>query len=241
MDTYLQITSVWGVYVAGVVFVAGMAWRIWEWRSTPKSPIPLGMFPKPKTGTGRFFKMLKDTFIAPQSFKIEPWMWLAAMAFHLAALGAFVGHLRLIREFPFLPEMLGEAGMNTFAAWSGSIAGVLMLGAVLFWIARRTYGPYKTISVPEDYLLLALLLGVVVMGDHMRFVYGSTVHAAVYREWFLSLLAFKPAFPAELTSSNVGFSLGTHMLFVDAFLIYFPFSKLVHSVGALVSNHVRSE
>jgi nitrate reductase gamma subunit len=241
MDTYLQITSVWGVYLAGIVFIAGMAWRIWEWRTTPKSPIPLGMFPKPKTGAGRFFKMLKDTFVAPQSFRIEPWMWLAAMAFHIAALGAFVGHLRLLHEFPFLPEMLGEAGMNTFAAWSGSIAGVLMLGAIIFWIARRTYGPYKTISVPEDYLLLALLLGVVLMGDHMRFVYGSTVHAATYREWFLSLMRFRPAFPAELTAGNVGISLGTHMLFVDAFLIYFPFSKLVHSVGALASNYVRSE
>ena len=56
MDTYLQITSVWGVYLAGIVFIAGMAWRIWEWRTTPKSPIPLGMFPKPKTGVGRFGK-----------------------------------------------------------------------------------------------------------------------------------------------------------------------------------------
>jgi nitrate reductase gamma subunit len=241
MNTYLQITSVWGVYLALAVFIVGMAWRIREWMTTPRSPIPLGMFPKPKTKSGRFFKMLKDTFIAPQSARIEPAMWIAAMAFHIAALGAFVGHLRLIREFPVLPSLLGDAGMNTFAAWSGSIAGILMLVAIVFWIARRTYGPYKTISVPEDYLLLALLLGVVVMGDHMRFVYGSVVHAATYRAWFTSLLTFRPSFPAELTSSNVGISLGTHMLFVDLFLIYFPFSKLVHSVGSLVTNYVRSE
>src|SRR5450759_1225752 len=161
MNTYLQITSVWGVYLALVVFIVGMAWRIRDWMTTPRSPIPLGLFPRPKTKTGRFFKMLKDTFIAPQSFQIS-----AAMAFHIAALGAFVGHLRLIREFPVLPTLLGDAGMNAFAAWSGSIAGILMLAAVLFWIARRTYGPYKILSVPEDYLLLALLLGVVVMGDH---------------------------------------------------------------------------
>ena len=241
MNTYLQITSVWGVYLAIAVFVIGMAWRIRGWMTTPRSLIPLGMFPKPKTKTGRFFKMLKDTLIAPQSFKIEPAMWLAAMAFHIAALGAFVGHLRLIHEFPVLPSLLGEAGMNAFAAWSGSIAGILMLLAVIFWIARRTYGPYKTISVPEDYLLLVLLLGVVVMGDHMRFVYGGIVHAATYREWFTSLLVFKPSFPAELTSSNVGVSLGTHMLFVDLFLIYFPFSKLIHSIGSFVQNYVRSE
>lgn len=241
METYLWITSVWGIYLTAVVFFGGMAWRIYQWTTTPKSPIRLGMFPKPKTGAGRFGKMLTDTFIAPQSFKIEPTMWLFAFAFHIAALGAFVGHARLFREFPILPELLGEAGMNSFAAWSGSIAGIIMLVGVLYWIGRRTYGPFKNLSVPEDYLLLFLLLGVIAMGDHMRFVYGDIVHAATYREWFMSVMTFKPAFPAKLLESNVGISLGTHMLFTDLFLMYFPFSKLVHSIGAFSSNLVRSE
>jgi nitrate reductase gamma subunit len=241
VNLFLQITSVWGVYLALAVFTVGMVWRVWQWSTVPKSPIRLGMFPKPASKTGRFFKMLKDTFVAPQSARIEPAMWVFAMAFHIAAFGAFVGHLRMVREFPVLPALLGEAGMESFAAWSGSIAGILMLVAVLFWIGRRTVGPYKTISVPEDYLLLALLLGIVIMGDHMRFVYGSIVHAATYREWFLSLFSTSPGFPAEITSSNLGWSLGAHMLFVDAFLIYFPFSKLIHTVGSLTANWVRSE
>ncbi len=131
--------------------------------------------------------------------------------------------------------------MNAFAAWSGSIAGSLMLVGVIYWIARRTYGPYKNLSVPEDYLLLALLLGVIVMGDHMRFIYGDTIHAATYREWFSSLLRFEPSFPAEILESGVGWSLGTHMLFTDLFLMYFPFSKLVHAIGAFATNLVRSE
>ncbi|MDZ4064977.1 MAG: respiratory nitrate reductase subunit gamma [Coriobacteriia bacterium] len=239
METYLYITSVYGVYLGIGVFVVGMAWRIYQWATTPKSPVPLGLFPKPKTGAGRFFKMLKDTFIAPQSARIEPVMWVFAFAFHVAALGAFVGHGRLIAEFPLLPELLGEEGMNTFAAWSGSIAGTIMLIAVVFWIARRTFGPFKQLSVPEDYLLLALLFGVIIMGDHMRF-FGN-VHAATYREWFTSLLALRPVIPAEILSSNVGWSLGTHMLFTDLFLIYFPFSKLVHTIGTFSANLVRSE
>ena len=107
MDTYLQITSVIGVYVAGVVFVAGMAWRVYQWATTPKSPVRLGMFPKPATRGGRIAKMLKDTFIAPQSAAIEPRMWLFAMVFHVAALAAFIGHLRLVQEFPVLPSLLG--------------------------------------------------------------------------------------------------------------------------------------
>jgi nitrate reductase gamma subunit len=238
MDTYLQITSVIGVYVAGVVFVVGMGWRIYQWATTPKSPVRLGMFPKPATRAGRIVKMLKDTLIAPQSAQIEPRMWIFAMAFHLAALAAFVGHLRIVQEFPILPELLGEAGMNSFAGWAGGIAGVIMMVAVMYWIARRTFGPFKNLSVPEDYLLLVLLFGIIIMGNHMRF-FGDGVHAADYREWFTSLLVFKPMIPDSL--SSVGWSLGTHMLFVDAFLIYFPFSKLVHTIGSFSANLVRSE
>lgn len=241
METYLQITSVWGAYLAGVVFIVGMIWRIWQWKTTPRSPIPLGMFPKPPSSSGRFFKMLKDTFIAPHSAKIAPWMYAVAMAFHLALAAVVVGHVRIVTEYPILPDLLGKEGMNAFAAIAGGTTGVVMLVTVLLWIARRTFGPFKAISVPEDYLLLAILLGVIVMGNHMRFVYGDIVHAEPYREWFLSLLAFRPHFPAELTSSNVGWSLGTHMLFIDMLLIYFPFSKLIHLIGSLSTNYVRSE
>ncbi|MBC7266026.1 MAG: respiratory nitrate reductase subunit gamma [Coriobacteriia bacterium] len=241
METYLAITAIWGVYLTAVVFFVGMGVRVYQWATTPRSPVPLGMFPKPETKGARVAKMLKDTFLAPHSARIEPAMWIFAMAFHVAALGAFVGHGRLLAEFPVLPELLGEEGMNAFAAWSGSIAGSLMLVGVIYWIARRTFGPYKNLSVPEDYLLLALLLGVVVMGDHMRFIYGGTIHADTYREWFLSLLRLRPHIPEKILASNVGWSLGTHMLFTDLFLMYFPFSKLVHAIGAFSTNLTRSE
>jgi nitrate reductase gamma subunit len=165
-------------------------------------------------------------------------MWLFAMMFHVAALAAFVGHLRIVQEFPVLPKLLGTDGMNTFAGWAGGVAGVLMMVAVLFWIGRRTFGPFKNLSVPEDYLLLVLLLGIIIMGNHMRF-FGGTVHADTYREWFQSLLAFRPVIPEHM--KEVGWSLGTHMLFVDAFLIYFPFSKLIHTIGSFSANLVRSE
>lgn len=239
METFLYITAVYGVYLGIGVFVVGMAWRTYQWVTTPKSPVRLGMFPKPKTGAGRVLKMLKDTLIAPQSARIEPLMWAFAFAFHVAALGAFIGHGRLLHEFTPLVTWLGEDGMNTFAAWSGGTAGIVMLAAVVFWIARRTFGPFKQLSVPEDYLLLALLFGVIIMGDHMRFV--GTIHAETYREWFQSLLVFKPEIPAEILGSSTGWSLGGHMLFTDLFLIYFPFSKLVHAVGAFSANLVRSE
>jgi nitrate reductase gamma subunit len=239
MDASSVLVSVWGVLDALAVFVGGMAWRVRIWTRAPRSPVRLALFPKPASGLGRFGRLLTDTFVAPQSAAIEPRMWAFAMLFHLAALAAFVGHLRLVHEFTPLVDAFGMEWMNAFAGLAGGIAGIAMLVAVMYWLTRRTFGPYKALSVPEDYLLLVLLLLVVVMGDHMRFVGG--LHAPVYIAWFQSVLAFRPSFPAELAASSTRWALDFHMLFVDLLLIYFPFSKLTHVVGAFATNLVRTE
>jgi len=196
------------------------------------------MFPKPATKGGRIRKLFTDTFIAPQSFKIEPRLMIVAMLFHVAALAAFFGHLRLVHEFTPLVALIGDDGMKVFATWAGSIAGAVMMMTVLYWIARRTFGPYRMLSTPEDYFLLALLLGIIVMGNHMRFL--GDIPSTVYMEWFRSVLSFQPMFPAELANSGEKWSLNFHMLFVSVFLIYFPFSKLTHAIGAFFTNLVRS-
>jgi len=238
MDWFSYLTSGIGVYVGLAVFTGGMAWRTWQWSRTPKSPVRLALYPKPASGAGRFGKLLTDTFVAPQSFKIAPAVMVAAMAFHLAAFAAFFGHLRLVHEFDPLVALLGEEGMHTFAAWTGGTAGIVMLVAVLYWLGRRTFGPYKNLSVPEDYLLLALLLGIVLMGDHLRFVGGLPTGA--YQGWFASVMAFNPSFRPDLAASLTRYALDWHMLFVDLFLIYFPFSKLTHAIGAFATNLVRT-
>lgn len=238
MDWFSYIASGLLVYVGIAVFVIGMAWRVWTWSRTPRSAVRLGLFPKPKSSVGRFGKLVTDTFVAPQSARIEPVMWAFAFAFHVAALAAFVGHLRLLHEFTPLVAILGEEGMNSFAAWAGSIAGSIMLVGVVFWIVRRTFGAYKSLSVPEDYLLLFLLLGIIVLGDHLRFFGG--IHGPSYIEWFQSLLAFRPDFPPEIANSPSKWVLDGHMILVSVFLIYFPFSKLTHTIGAFATNLTRS-
>jgi nitrate reductase gamma subunit len=239
MDWFSYLTSGIGVYVALVVFTGGMAWRTWQWSHTPKSPVRLALYPKPKTGAGRFGKLLTDTFIAPQSAKIAPRMWAFAMLFHVAALAAFVGHLRLVHLFDPIEAAIGVDNMNAFAGLAGGVAGIAMLVAVVYWLSRRTFGPYKALSVPEDYILLVLVLLVVLMGDHMRFV-GEPLHADVFKQWFDSLVRFAPSFPAALATSTEKWALDFHMLFVDLLLIYFPFSKLTHAIGAFATNLVRS-
>ena len=60
---------------------------------------------------------LAAILVVRELHKIIGWLMIAAMAFHLAALAGFVGHLRLIHEFDFLVERLRVEGMAQFPDW----------------------------------------------------------------------------------------------------------------------------
>lgn len=228
------------VVMAGLaIFTLGMGYRIYQWLSTPKSEVKLGLFPKPETQSGLITKVATDTLLSPQSREIEPVMWAASFAWHAAALAAFVGHLGLVNGFGPLEWIVGRRRFDRIGNVAGSAAGAIMTVGTLFWLNRRFKEPYKDISVPEDYALLLLLLGVEMTGEHMRL--RGDVHSDAYRGWFRRTLALKPAFPEELADSSSRWSLDAHMLSVGALLAYFPWSKLVHVIGAFVSNKVRSE
>ncbi len=239
MNWFQYVFAGWFVYVALIVFVGGLIWQIVKWRRVAKSRIVMGMFPKPAGLGARSAKMLKDTFFFPWVLDYSKSIWLFAGAFHLAGLLMFVGHLRLIHEFTPLVAWLGASGMDQFAFLTGGAFGIVLTVALIYLLLRRFGTPYKDLSVPEDYLLLILLLLIVTMGNHLRFF--GTVHVTDYRDYVMSLLTFKPAFNAAILSSNVPWSLTTHVMLACAFLIYFPFSKLVHSIGAFATNLVRSE
>lgn len=226
------------VYVAALVFVGGLIWQIIKWRRIAKSPVKLGMFPKP-AGAARGVKLFKDTFLFPQVLDNNKTIWLFAGAFHLAGLMMFVGHLRLVHEFTPLMDRLGAAGMDQFAFLTGGGFGIILTVALVYYLLRRFASPYKDLSVPEDYLLLILVLLIVTMGNHLRF-FGD-VHVTDYRAYVTSLFMFKPAFNAALAASSIRWSLTVHVMLACVLLIYFPFSKLTHSIGAFAANLVRSE
>jgi nitrate reductase gamma subunit len=227
------------VYAGLVTFVAGMGYRVYQWLNTPKSEVKLALYPKPQTEGGLITKVLTDTLVAPQSREIEPGAWAASFAWHAAAFAAFVGHLRLLAEFKPLQWILGKEGLDEVGGAAGAVAGVVMTGSTVYHLGRRFKDPYKRISVPEDYLLLLLILAIELTGDHMRL--RGDVHAEDYRGWFRRTLALRPAFPERLAKSQSRWSLDAHMISVGALLAYFPFSKLVHVIGAFFANAVRSE
>ena len=94
-------------------------------------------------------------------------------------------------------------------------------------------------SVPADYLLLLLILLLVLLGDHLRLTHPFEL--ADYRAYMSSLLAFKPEYPPAIAESAAKWVLTSHVLTANMLLIYFPFSKLIHSVGTYAGNWLRSE
>jgi nitrate reductase gamma subunit len=234
MDWFSYLVAGIMVYLALGMFVIGMAYQIFKWFRVPQSRVRTGYFPKPDTSEERWVKMAEDSFVFPQVVRFDPWMWVFTVLFHLGLLGAFVGHLRLIQEFTPLVSLLGSKGMDRFASWSGGFMGVILMAGLLYYLLRRLTFPYRALSVPEDYLLLVLLILTVIMGNLMRF-FGD-IDVGDYRAYLQSLIIFRPSFPPALADSSTKWALILHVLFANLVLILFPFSKLIHVIATFPAN-----
>jgi len=234
MDTFSFIVAGVLVYVAVAVFIGGMIYQITGWFRAPKSSVRLGLFPRPKTKTGRFFKVLKDSFIFPQSYSVDKATWIFAIVFHGSLLAILLAHFRLVHEFTPLANLLGMEGMDTLSALGGKTLGIIIIFPVLFYLFRRFLTPHKDLSV-----LILILIFIIAFGDHLRFF--ADFHVADYREYVQSLLVFKPFYPEAIANSDSKIVLSLHVLSVNIFVIYFPFSKLMHIIGTFAANKVRSD
>ena len=239
MDWFSYLVAGILVYVAVAIFLLGTVYRIYQWFRVTRSSVKLGMFPRPKNKWARGIKLVKDSFLYPQVLDVDATMWFFVLLLHIGGIGAFVGHLRLFNEFTPIANALGEEGMAQFALWTGGTVGIILLVSVTYLILRRFKSPYKDLSTPEDYLLLVLVLVILLFGNHLRF-FGD-VHVAEYREYIHSLLIFRPAFPEAIAESSTKWVLVGHVLTANLLFIYFPFSKLIHSVGTFAGNLIRSE
>jgi nitrate reductase gamma subunit len=234
MDGFSYIVAGIMVYVAVIILILGIAYQIYQWRQAPKAKVRTGYFPKPETAPARWVRMTGDSFLFPQVVRFDGWMWVFTILFHFGLLGAFVGHLRLIQEFTFLSRIIGSKGMDQLSLWGGGVMGIALVIGLFYYLFRRWVSPYRELSVPEDYVLLILLLLVILMGNYMRFL--GDIHTADYRAYLQSLLVFRPSFPQALAASSTKWALVLHVLFANLVFIILPFTKLIHMIAAFPSN-----
>jgi nitrate reductase gamma subunit len=206
-------------YLAFVIFAAGVAYKIYDFASTP-APLSIPTTPAPTTTSGVAFRMAREVVLFESLFKANLWIWLFGWMFHMGLFLVLARHLRYFTD----PVWGWVALIQPFGMYAGfaMAAGLGGLWARRFLVERIRY-----ISTPSDHLMLVLLLLIAVTGLGMKFVMHTDIVAV--KAFFLGLMTFDiqplPSHPA----------LFIHLLLVALLMIIFPFSKLLHAPGVFFS------
>jgi len=222
------------VYAAFAVFVIGAALRLMQIARLPVYAPTLRIYPKKGSG---WVLALYDSFTFPTVRKHNPLLWIFLILFHICFLFLIIGHIELIAKIDAFQVIRHEIFLGR------GFIGLILAIALLFFLFRRFVSPNRDLSVPEDYYLLILLFLTVIFGSEMDWArqwYGySEMTVQDYRAYLFSLIILKPALPGAVTGSGHSFMLVLHVFFANLFLIFFPFSKIMHAFLALPINKLR--
>ncbi|NNF98721.1 MAG: hypothetical protein HKM93_05030 [Desulfobacteraceae bacterium] len=234
MQTLIYIIMVPMVYAAAAIFVVGIIIRLVVLLRAPANPSTLQIYPEKRP---KWLWAIHDTFLFPTVRRHKPVLWVFLILFHIAFLLLFIGHLELFADFQLTQIIAHDIFLGQ------GFVGLTLSICLLFFLFRRIKSPVREISVPEDYLLLLLLFLTVLFGSQMDWArtwyeYGELT-VEDYRAYLLSLVVLKPDLPFATTFSGHSFMLVLHIFFANLFLIFFPFSQLMHSILSLPMNKLR--
>lgn len=211
------------------VFFGGLVYRIIDWRRTPRSAVSLTVPPRKRGVAEALREILMEIVTFRRVFKGSRGLWVVSWLFHVSILVFVLGHLRLFFDLTWLWNLLRLTPdqVDLLALIGGGASGtIFMLGLVALFF-RRLRMPVRSLSVPSDYFLLLLLLSIAVTGNYMRFL--MHIELEPYQAFFANLFGLRFGAPVE----NGMFIF--HFFLVQVLLIYFPFSKLVHVIGGVLT------
>ncbi len=257
------LRPLFGVIVPGVAmvtFLLGVSHRILLWA---RSPVPfrivttsgqqgslpwikaarlespstmLGVLGRMALEVGLFRSLFRNTKAELRDgprlvFGEAKWLWLAAIAFHWSFLVIFLRHLRFFMEpIPAFVNLLssldGFFQIGAPVLYVTDVVIVLALGYLLF---RRLRDPQvRYVSLFADYFPLFLLLALVLSGLLMRYI--IRIDTVAVKQLAVGLVTFSPVIPKD-----VGPLFFVHLVILSVLAAYFPFSKLMHMGGILLS------
>ena len=255
--------SLFGViipYAAVATFIAGFIYRVLQWASSPvpfRIPTICGQqkslpwikpnnVGSPHNTAGVLARMALEVLLFRSLFwnervemkrahellfKRNLYLWLGGLAFHWSLFFILFRHMRFFIE----PVPSVVLLVRTLDGIFQSIVPVLYITNLVIVVAltylflrRVIYPQIRYISLPSDYFANLLLLGVVVSGILMRLVFKADLVKA--KEWAMGMLSFHPTVP-----EGIGLLFFIHLFFVSMLIAYFPFSKLMHMAGTLLS------
>jgi len=241
IDRFWYIVMVPMVYLAFAWCIIWIAVKIASIVGTPKGPATLRIFPEGKdcedTSSTGLAGAVWDAFTMPSIRKYQPLLWAFLVIFHIAILVLILAHLDLLPQFNILSaeseHMIGNGAV-----------GVIITVSLFYLLFRRFRSPVREVSVPADYLILVLLLGIAISGDIISWGNSWTESGFVMTKkelglYLQSLFRFDFTDPRQFLSGSHYSVIGTHILLVNLFLIYLPFSKIMHVFFAAPLNKLR--
>lgn len=206
-------------YVATLVLVAGLGYRIWQYATTP-APLKIPTTPAPVTRSGVVVRMAREVLVFESLFKSNKWIWAFGFLFHAALAVVLLRHFRYFQQ----PVWTVIALVQPFGVYAGF---AMVAGLVGLWARRIIVPRVRYISAPSDHLMLLLLVLIGASGLAMKFVAHTDIVAV--KAFFLGLMRFDiQPLPADAP-------LLIHLGLVALLMIIFPFSKLLHAPGVFFS------
>jgi nitrate reductase gamma subunit len=240
-DKIWYIVMVPMVYFSVAWCLAWIVVKVLEVLKAPKLPYTLSIFPEGRGSddppqsplAGAFW----DAFTMPSVRKYQPVLWIFLMIFHVSLCLLFLAHLDILPQINIMseasPHMLGYGAI-----------GVVLTVCLLYFLFRRFGTPVREVSVPADYLVLILLLAAAVSGDIISWGNswtdaGFVMTKADFGAYLNSLINFTFADPRKFLSGSHYPVVGTHVLLANLFMIFLPFSKIMHFAFAVPLNKLR--
>ena len=215
MGGWLLAAALW---LALGLLVVGVAGRLVTYLRTPQR-LPLPLAPAPTGWAGVAARLALELFAFRSLYRADRMGWLLGWVFHASLALVVVRHRWLLAEPPAWIAPLVPLGPWLSAALAGSLLALLVRRVIA---ARLRY-----ISVPSDYLWLVYLLGLVGSGvvlGHLR--PQALAEGIAFSRGLLGAGAL-PSAPDP--------ALWVHGLLAAGLLGIFPFSKLLHAPGLLVT------
>ena len=234
MESVRLIVGVILPYVAVLVFLGGMIWRVVTWKKLASPPMTL--FPAPATEADNKLNVAKEVLFFKSLFHGDRVLWCFAWIFHVLLALIFLGHFRVITGMidATLETMgMSKEGILAMSGGAGGAAGIVILFAVVLLLARRAMLPrVREVTGVPDVLALLLIGAIIITGNIMRF--GSEhFDLALTREYFAALATFSDVTAMEALKNGTFL---VHMCLALILIMLIPFSKILH-LGGIFFTH----
>lgn len=214
-------------YVTIAVFTAGVVVRLNRWFSASKAPIKQSL-----DIVSSIKYIVLDVVLFRKTYKSDKFMWIILLLFHFGAGGIIFGHMRGFYLWsaswfePFGIEF-AEFMVHTFPVYVG---WVFVVTQFVLLVRRGVLEDKQLRSLTNDYVALIILFITSILGQGMRIFPPEAIPTQIYD------VVFIPRFIVlhlEKVPSHHWFF--WHVLFTQLFVMYIPWSKLIHVISGVVT------